>query len=216
MTDCRKLALVILAAGSSSRMGKPKQLLPFNGVPLLQVAVNAAVSLADSGSKHSSFEIIAFAVLGANSDQIRSEIDFGPCRQLLNDNWQSGMASSITLALTCIKKNEPDTCGVILMMADQPYVTDAVLAEIIGKVEQTGLPIVVSSYPARGSDEKIPGPPAFFAQELFPELLQLEGDAGARKVVLAHADRVAAIDFPLGAIDIDTEADYASVLQASG
>jgi molybdenum cofactor cytidylyltransferase len=99
-------------------------------------------------------------------------------------------------------------------MGDQPWVTADVLANIIAKFSHTGAPIVVSSYCPHGADEKIPGPPAFFAKDLFAELLQLEGDAGARKVVMAHADAMASIDFALGAVDIDTEFDYASALAA--
>jgi molybdenum cofactor cytidylyltransferase len=209
-----KIALVILAAGDSSRMGKAKQLLPINGVPLLQKAINAAVQLMSAGRDRSSISFTTFVVVGANSDAIKEAIDFAQCRVLVNENWRSGMSSSITHALTHIQNNEPEALGVLLLMGDQPYVTDSVLAKVITEYERTGSPIVVSSYCARGSDEKIPGPPAFFARVLFPELLQLEGDAGARKVVLAHADTMAAVDFPLGAIDIDTETDYASLLVA--
>jgi molybdenum cofactor cytidylyltransferase len=214
MTEVGKVAVVILAAGNSSRMGSPKQLLPVNGKPLLQKPVEAALRLVSVGKGKTATTVIVFVVLGAYIDEIKSQIDFGSCQVLINENWQSGMSSSITLALTHIQINEPEVAGVLLVMGDQPYVTDTVLSEIIAKFEQTGAAIVVSSFCAKGTDEKIPGPPAFFAKELFPELLQLEGDAGARKVVLAHADQVVAIDFPLGAIDIDSDSDYAVLLQA--
>jgi molybdenum cofactor cytidylyltransferase len=214
MTEGGKIAVVILAAGASSRMGKPKQLLPVKGVPLLQRSVNAAVQFALSEGGGLSSLTSVFVVLGANASEIQAKIDFAHCRVLLNPNWQSGMSSSVILALTDIQNSLPEAPGVLLMMADQPWVTESVLADIVAKFKATGSPIVVSTFAAKGSDEKVPGPPAFFAKELFPELLQLEGDVGARKIVLAHPDRVTAIDFPLGAIDIDTEKDYLALLAA--
>ncbi len=84
------------------------------------------------------------------------------------------------------------------------------LAEIIAKQKQSGKAIVACAFNSQ-SGEQIAGPPAYFARELFAELLALSGDSGARKVVLADASRVTTVDFPAGAVDLDTRADYEKV-----
>ncbi len=199
-----QVIIVILAAGASTRMGRIKQLLPVNGVALLQKAVDAATSPLFSTNCQS------IVVLGANAGAIENAIDFKGCQILINNQWQSGMSSSIVCALSFIERNFSQVAGVILMLGDQPHVTDLILASIMEKQHLTDLPIVASAFTARPSGERISGPPAYFSREIFPELLQLKGDAGARKVIQAQSNRVATIDFSLGAIDIDCQSDYAS------
>jgi molybdenum cofactor cytidylyltransferase len=213
MSEKGTIAVVILAAGNSSRMGKPKQLLPVGGKPLLQRPIDAARNISNAKEAISS-AVSVFVVLGANSEEIRQAVDFDRCQLLENTGWPEGMSTSIVVALKCIQEQLPETIAVLLVMGDQPWVTESHLAKIIAKHESTGLPVVVSQFCAKGSDEKIPGPPALFARELFADLLKLEGDAGARAVVMANAARMATVDFPLGTIDIDTETDYASLLAA--
>ena len=199
--------MVILAAGGSQRLGRPKQLLPFNGRPLLQISIDAALGLGD--------DVPVLVVLGSGHEKIQAEIAFGRARILLNDQWQSGMASSIRLAVECIVNDLVEIGGVVLMMADQPYVSTAVLHDLLEGAAQAGAPLAVSSFSAPDSSKKIPGPPAYFAVEFFPQLLQLQGDMGARAIVQSNLERAAIVDFARGAIDIDTEADYASLVAAS-
>lgn len=197
-----EIIVVILAAGASTRMGQIKQLLPHRGVTLLQNAVDAATSLPHSVGAN------ALTVLGANAAEILAATSFGSCALIINDQWQSGLSSSVQCALNYVEKNFPQCRGIILSLADQPHVTSARLAEIIARAEETNLPIVVSSFSHGQSEEKIPGPPAYFARQIFSELRQLSGDNGARNVVLADVQRVASIDFPLAAVDIDSQSDY--------
>jgi molybdenum cofactor cytidylyltransferase len=213
MSESGTIAVVILAAGGSSRMGKPKQLLPIAGAPLLQRTVNAARGLRLL-SHQAAADVAVFVVLGAASDEIQAALDFEQCQILHNQKWQEGMSTSVVLAVNHIQNSMPEALGVLLVMSDQPWVSTEHLAKIIRQFKATGSPVVISSFFAKGEGETIPGPPAFFARKIFPELLLLEGDAGARKVVMAHFEEMAAVDFPLGAIDIDTEADYASLLAA--
>jgi len=211
------IALVILAAGAGKRMpgSVPKQLLPTReGMPLLQKTVNAAQACLESmAGRGLSGRVLV--VLGANSEAIKEQCDLGGCSVLVNDDWTSGMSSSIRLAINDLQKSEPEVAGVLLVVADQPGVSAAVLEAPIACFEKNGASLVVSSFKAAGSDTKTPGPPAFFAHEYFDELLALEGDVGARKVVLAHSDTMQTVDFPDGGLDIDTPSDYKSYL-ASG
>ncbi|MBU6455097.1 MAG: nucleotidyltransferase family protein [Cyanobacteria bacterium REEB67] len=202
--DCANICVAILAAGGSQRLGRPKQLLSVHGRPLLQGPIDAALGLGD--------DIPVFVVLGADHEKIKGKIDFGRARVLFNDQWQSGMASSIRLAIECIVNDLVEIRGVVLMTADQPHVSTVVLRELVGAAAQTAAPLAVSSFSAPDSAKKIPGPPAYFAAEFFSQLLQLQGDTGARAIVQSNLERAAIVDFARGAIDIDTEADYASLV----
>ena len=93
------------------------------------------------------------------------------------------------------------------MVCDQPYVSSSLLNDLLKKQRETGKPIVTSNY-----GETI-GPPAFFHKTFFPELLKLQGDTGARKIIEQNNDKVATVLFPEGSIDIDTEEDYEELIQ---
>jgi molybdenum cofactor cytidylyltransferase len=92
--------------------------------------------------------------------------------------------------------------GLILMVCDQPYVSAALLNDLLATHYNTGKPIVTSGYAGTV------GPPTLFHRSIFPELLQLQGDAGARSVLNKHRDEVEIVSFPQGRQDIDTEEDY--------
>ncbi|MBS1992408.1 MAG: nucleotidyltransferase family protein [Cyanobacteria bacterium SZAS LIN-3] len=211
--------LVILAAGAGTRMGLnasvPKQLLTVNGMTLLQNAVNAALNCARARQQKGRRSDVR-VVLGASAESIQSRTDLSGCRVLVNENWAAGMSGSIKLAVADVIANEAQAAGLILTMADQPYVSAGLLATLIAQHEEGGAGIVVSRFVDKGGGEKIPGPPAFFARQYFPELLQLDGDTGARKVVIANANAAVAVDFPEGGIDIDTSSDYQALLAQLG
>ncbi len=184
---------MLLAAGASARLGTPKQLLRYNGQTLLQHLVQTAAS-----SKASPL----ITVLGANANIILPELHENKHPVIVNTEWRSGMASAIVCGIEELLKLSPAADGVILMVCDQPYVTASLLDELIAAQHSTGKPIITSHY------ENIPGPPALFHKSIFPELLELKGDTGARKIVQQHGDEIATIPFPKGNIDIDTQADY--------
>lgn len=187
------IGIVILAAGSSSRLGEPKQLLQYDEKSLLQHTIDVAES-SDVNS--------VVIVLGANAELISTEINTIDAHIIENKEWEEGMASSVRTGLDTLLKISPTTDGVIFMVCDQPHVSTIIIDGLIKVQRSSGKPIVTSHY-----GETI-GPPALFHKTLFNELMQLKGDAGARKIIQQHSDEVATLLFTEGKIDIDTEEDY--------
>jgi len=182
---------IILAAGSSSRLGKPKQNLVFNGQTLLQRAIEAALSSACRP---------VIVVLGSNVESIRPSIESYPIQIVYNPDWNEGMASSIRAGLTRFQEVEPVADSVILMLCDQPFVFGAILNQLIElKSEST---IIACVY------NETTGVPALFDKFYFDELLLLSGPEGAKKLLLKYKDAVKAVPFDLGSIDIDTTGDF--------
>lgn len=186
-------AIIILAAGTSFRMGKPKQLLKYRGKSLLRHAVDEAADV-NAG--------VVAVVLGANAEVLQNEIRESNIRIIINQEWQEGMASSIRCGLHALITSNPITGSVLLMVCDQPHVSANLLKEIIQTQKETGKPIVACNY------GNTLGTPALFSQKYFPELLQLRGDEGAKKIIQQHGEERAIVFFPGGTIDIDTPADY--------
>jgi molybdenum cofactor cytidylyltransferase len=193
LSSANNIGIVILAAGPSSRLGKPKQLLHYKGKNLLQHVVSEAVNSNASP---------VIVVLGANSDSISKEIDKTKVHVVENKEWREGMASSVRMGLNILQKISPLAEAVIFMVCDQPYVSTSLLNDLINMQVESCKPIVTCNY-----GEAI-GPPALFHKSLFAELMQLQGDAGARKIIQQHSDEVATLLFTKGKIDIDTKEDY--------
>ncbi len=190
--------IVILAAGNSSRMGEPKQLLPLGGVTLVRLATETALL---SGMQP------VIVVMGAYGDEMTRELSGLPITLASNAQWVTGMAGSIKTGLKAATELAPAIDALIFMVCDQPKVTTTLLLNLLGKQQETRKQIVASAYMG------ILGTPALFTREVFPALLQLSGDTGARKLIKTFADQVASVDFPEGIIDIDTKNDYASFIQ---
>ena len=186
-----KIGVIILAAGGSSRMGSPKQLLHYRGQSLLRLAVESAIgSLCER----------VVVVIGNEAQLMRDELAGLPVSVVENGNWRAGMSSSIRAGMEELSKDDPD--AVVLMLCDQPFVTAEILNELIFTHFKTTEPIVASHY---GTTQ---GAPAFFTRAFFPELLSLTADQGARRLILKHPHSVATIDFPQGAFDVDTPGEY--------
>lgn len=193
MSPENNIGVIILAAGSSSRLGEPKQLLAFDGKSLLQIAVDAATN-SNAGT--------VIEVLGASAEKVAREINKSNIHTIINADWEEGMASSIRSGLNEILFIAPRTDAVILMVCDQPFISSSLLNDLINTHRQTGKPIVTCNY-----GEAI-GPPSLFHQSFFGELMKLKGDVGARKIIQQHKDQVATVLFKEGKIDIDTKEDY--------
>jgi molybdenum cofactor cytidylyltransferase len=190
--------IVVLAAGDSSRFGSPKQMLSYNGKSMLKHMVHeATVANADA----------VVVVVGAYADLIVKEIEGNDIYITVNKDWQKGMASSLTTGLKALLKILPGTDAVIFMVCDQPFVTGALLNELINKHRETGQSVVACAY------GETTGTPALFHQSLFSELYRLQGDAGARKIIQQHKKEMAAIQFPGGLFDIDTRQDYEKLVK---
>ncbi len=184
------IGAIILAAGGSSRLGTPKQLVTFRGEALVRQAAKAALeSVCDR----------VVVVVGSHALEMRQELNDLPVSVVENTNWQSGISSSIRSGIDELMASDPE--GVVIMLCDQPFVTASVLNELINTHRKTGRAIVASTY---GTTR---GVPAFFAPELFTELASLTKDEGARRIIAQHPGKVATVEFPHGAIDIDTPED---------
>ena len=185
--------IVILAAGASTRLGNPKQLLQYRGKTLLGHAVNEAVnSNADA----------VVVILGKDANLFKKEIDEKKVRVAINFSWEEGMASSVRLGLDTLLNDKPYIDAVIFMVCDQPHISSSLLNELIKTQQKTTRQIVTSNY-----GDSI-GPPALFHKKYFKELMKLSGDVGARKVIQQNMNDMETILFPEGKIDIDTEEDY--------
>ena len=171
-------------------------MLPYNDKSLLQHVISEAIS---------SYASPVIVVLGANSDLVSKEIDKSKVYMIENDEWEEGMASSVRIGLSTLLKIFPSADAVIFMVCDQPYVSASLLNDLINTQVDTCKPIVACNY-----GETI-GPPALFHRSFFEELMQLKGDAGARKIIQQHGDEVVTVLFPKGKIDIDTKEDYESL-----
>jgi molybdenum cofactor cytidylyltransferase len=185
--------LIILAAGSSSRLGRPKQNLEFKGKPLLQHAVEEAV-LSDCSP--------IIVVLGANEQNVRSELYARNVQIVVNRHWEEGMSSSIVCGLKTLLKSTPSISQAIIMLCDQPFVDAEILNRLIAEKHDSEKAIAACTY------DNTLGTPVLFDKSFFSKLLALDGQQGAKKLVFDHVEQVVSVPFPFGNIDIDTVDDY--------
>ncbi|GAB3536469.1 hypothetical protein GCM10027443_26870 [Pontibacter brevis] len=192
--------LVLLAAGASKRLGKPKQELLYQGATLLQHATQAAL---DSACKP------VVVVLGANTDKLSTGLPDETVVTVHNPEWQEGMASSLRYGLSALVELAPEVSDVIFMVCDQPFVDATLLNRLIQVKKESGKGIVACAY----GDTL--GTPALFDKAYFKELMALEGKGGAKEFLFKYNHDTSAVPFPQGAIDIDTPADYDALLVSS-
>lgn len=192
-SDSAGVGAVILAAGSSSRMGRPKQTLRYGGESLLRRATLAALG---AGCRP------IVVVTGAHAELSRRELDGLDVLQVLNDLWETGMASSIRAGVEGLNGADADVAAAVFMLCDQPRVTATVISGIVAAHHANGSAVVASTY--GGSF----GVPALFGSALFAELGRLEGAAGAKQVIKRHASEAHFIPFPGGEADVDTPEDF--------
>jgi molybdenum cofactor cytidylyltransferase len=193
-----RIGAVILAAGSSSRMGSPKQVLQFRGKSLLR---HAALAALDAGCSP------VIVVTGANAELSRRELDGLDVREALNPRWETGMASSIGAGLEGLLGADPEADAAVLMLCDQPHVTAEIISGLAAAHRVTGRPVIASTY--GGSF----GVPALFGRPLFAELVRLGGGAGAKQVIQRYASEAHFLPFPGGEVDVDTPDDFSRLSQ---
>jgi molybdenum cofactor cytidylyltransferase len=187
-------AIIILAAGASSRMGAPKQLLLLDGKTLIKRICETAMDTP-------CHPIVI--VLGANRNLIRKETERMPITVIDNPQWEKGMSSSIKMGLAGAYMTEKNIEAVIFLTVDMPYVSPELINKMIEKAESDeNIEIVACKY-----DNQI-GIPVLFKRNTFTDLLELTGDDGAKKVVIKNKDKTAFIDFPEGKLDLDTVEEY--------
>ena len=195
-----RVAAVVLAAGGSTRFGKPKQLAIFQGEPFVR---RIAAAAKDAGCAP------IVVVVGADAAQITSVLAGLPVSIAEHPNWSNGLGSSIAVGVKHAATIAADLDAAILLACDQPLVNAAALRQLIQLHLEKGKPIVASAY------AETLGIPALFNRSYFADLLQLKGDSGAKGIILARRHDVASFNFPGAAIDIDTTADYEKLNQTS-
>lgn len=180
------IVAVVLSAGESSRMGRPKALLPIDGRTFIEKIVDAL-------EKSSVAKVMV--VLGHNADEMIQRIEHLPVEILVNPDYKLGQLSSLQVAVRRLER-EPDCDGMLVHLVDHPYVNTELVQTMIKRYEDTGKLIVVPRYNGKR------GHPVIFSRKLFSELLAAPVDQGAKAVVNAHRDDT---------LEIDTEAEGVTV-----
>jgi CTP:molybdopterin cytidylyltransferase MocA len=186
---------VVLAAGGSTRMGRPKQLAELDGRPLLE---HALAALEDAPVDR------VVVALGGAAGQVLDRVELGRAEPLVVEGWAAGMGHVLAAVLAEVGDGWQ---AVVVLLGDQPLVTGAAVGRVVDVWRAGAGPVVTATYGGR------PGHPKLFDRRLRPELLGLAGDAGARDLVAAHPEWVHQVEVgDLGSdADVDVEADLERV-----
>ncbi|HEY5808412.1 MAG TPA: nucleotidyltransferase family protein [Povalibacter sp.] len=189
------LHVLVLAAGASTRLGLPKQLVRIGGRPALHTVVSNATGLAGHA---------VTVILGAHAGELTRLLAHSPASVVVNRHWEEGMASSIRCGMSAL----PAACeAVLILLGDQVAVTAEDLKRLAGAwKDQDGI-IAAATY-----DQHV-GVPAIFPRVCFSELSELRGDHGARRILERNTYRLVRVPMPNAAIDLDTPEDLAAITQ---
>ncbi len=191
------ITVLILAAGSSSRFGSPKQLLKWKNSNLLQHTIQTAKK---SIAQH------VVVVLGANYDIILKNINTDSTEIIRNESWEKGLGNSIAFGINSIIKNNPESDGVLIMLADQPLIETSHLNKLIEQFRYDKKQIIASTY----SNKKF-GVPVVFDACYFSDLNKLNSDEGAKAIIEKNRSNVIEINQDCSFEDIDTIKDFWAV-----
>jgi molybdenum cofactor cytidylyltransferase len=195
MTD--QIAAIILAAGSASRMGQPKQLLDWGGRPLVRVVAEHALAAPLDR---------VLVIVGAASDAVAAALAGLPVELVENPAYAEGQSASLRAGVAALG---PDIGAVLVLLGDQPFVTPAIVGRLVDEWRASGATIAAPTY--RG----LRGNPVLFSRTVFRELLAVRGDQGARAILAADPARIHLVPFdddrPLA--DIDTPEDYERLIR---
>lgn len=186
-----KVAGLLLAAGGSSRLGRPKQLVEFEGETLIRQAAEALIEAGCSP---------VYVILGAEIDRSLHQLDGLDTVVIINDSWSSGMGSSIALGVKSLIESEMRADAILISLCDQPLVTAEKLRTFLDTYRETKAAVVAAEY------NGVAGVPALFSARFFVDLAALEGDKGAREIIRNSPDAIT-IPLPEAAIDVDTNSD---------
>ncbi|WP_366944308.1 nucleotidyltransferase family protein [uncultured Aquimarina sp.] len=189
----KEIAHIILAAGASTRMGSPKQLLPWKEESLIVSEIKKVQKLS---------QLETYVILGANFDLINKEIEHLPVRILYNQSWQSGMGTSISTGVRHIMSATKKYKAVLISLIDQPFIDLAHFNNLIQHYTENPNAIVATAMQA-----KI-GVPAMFSSIYFEELSELKEDFGARYIIKKYKDKVITLDGKNKTDDMDTMEQY--------
>ena len=192
MIQHAKIGVVILAAGSSNRLGYAKQLVEFKGKSLLQHAIDV------SGSLEFDTKVL---VLGARKDEIEGEIILNGFEVVMNESWEEGMSSSIRKGILRSQELENNLDQIVILLSDQPFVSKERIKELIEVQLSKNCQATFSEY---AGDI---GVPAIFSAEVFYDLKELKGDQGAKKLIHDLKLDYEIVKFEKGNFDVDTVED---------
>lgn len=193
-TETKAVAAVVLAAGSSTRMGQNKLFLDIGGETLVRRAVRAAV-LARLAP--------VIVVLGHEAERVRAELAGLPCLPVVNPDHARGVGTSLQAGVARAASEAP---ALVVVLADMPFVTASMLETLVERYRAGGAPLVVSRY------GEVEAPPNLFDRSLFAELLETDAERCAKQVVRRHKHEAAVVAWPERALrDIDVPADYEEV-----
>jgi molybdenum cofactor cytidylyltransferase len=194
------LAMVILAAGGSRRFGQSKQLADINGMPMLQRVVDQCLQVK---FQHLDLESIdLFVALGAYSDQIQASVEFGRARVVFNPDWSDGIGATIASVTSQLEKQYG---GLMFVAGDQPLIHSARLSAMIQYWRQNPDLVCCANY------DNVFGIPAIFPGRLFPQLQALQGDRGAKQLLLAERGKLQTFALPEAKTDIDRPDDLRNI-----
>ena len=187
-----RIAGIVLAAGMSRRLGRPKQLLELDGVPVIRHVVRRAL-------ESSLDEVIV--VVGARGNDVRDALGGEPVRFVANEQYAEGQGTSLAAGVSALG---PDTDAVVILLGDQPGIDPVVIDRVVAERKEGGATIVMTEYGDGRSH------PVLFGNEHFLNLAALKGDEGGRSVIRRNASQVVTVRADRDAIsaDIDTEDDW--------
>jgi len=192
-----EIPILLLAAGSSSRMGQPKQLLPWGNQTLIEHQIQILLQTGNPVN----------VVLGSNSNLIIPVIEKYPVTIFINNSWDTGMGSSISLGIDQIIQKFPNANGVLITLLDQPLITTSYFEKMLGAF-QPGSQQILISHSASGWT----GVPVLFDQCYFKELTELGNDEGAKKIVKRHEENAILLDGGEIMEDMDTMESYLQLI----
>lgn len=193
----QNLAILLLAAGSSSRMGRPKQLLTFKGSSLINYMLHEVESATDSP---------IYIVLGAYAEEIRAQLPSPPPHCLINPRWQEGMGSSIAHGIAHLQ-SYPHFQHCLILLCDQPHIDRHELKVLLALAKRSPERLIYTQYP------DTLGVPAIFPRRYFKELVKLSGPKGAKSLIYQHRAQGIAHASTAAVLDLDTPADYENLLR---
>jgi len=193
------VAGILLAAGTSSRMGRNKLLLELDGESVLRGAARRALAGGLSP---------LFVVLGHESDKTSRELDGLPCAWALNPLYEQGITFSLKSGILAVPAKVQ---AAVVMLADMPFVTSEMIAALVERYRTTAAPLVISDY------ECVTAPPMLYDRSLFKEILTMDGESCGKQVVKRHRAEAEVLSWPASALaDLDVPADYAQMKSGQG
>jgi len=189
---------IILAAGGSTRLGRPKQLVEVNGSTLLERTIQAALGTTDLWP--------VIVVIGAKAELIRPVLRSYPVLIAENPAWSEGIASSLRVGLNTLDLFSTQIGSTLITLCDLPHISPQVFQTLLATQSERKSDLVAARY------QNHPGAPALFGRKHFATLSQLTGDEGARTLFRKiPPGEITTVDLPLLSVDLDTPADFEQI-----